>query len=117
IPQAQLYPAVSNPAVKAKDGPLWTAYQAAGGKKTNFGSVTAGADQVQMIAKAMTQAGSTDGEAVNKALSSIEYTGAQGEYKFTPGHTFGVANPYVLASTNASGQNTVVYTPSAGGAS
>lgn len=115
IPQAQLYPDVANPTIKANDGALWTAFQTSGGKLTNFGSVTAGADQVQMIAKAMTKAGSTDGEAVNQALSSIEYTGAQGEYKFTPGHTFGIANPYVLASTSADNKNTVVYQPTAAG--
>jgi branched-chain amino acid transport system substrate-binding protein len=117
IPQAQLYPAVANAGVKANDGTLWDAYKATGGKMLNFGSVTAGADQVQMIAKAITKAGSTDGEKVNEALSTLEYTGAQGEYKYTPGHTFGVANPYILASTSQDGKNTVVYQPSTGAAS
>ena len=116
IPQAELYPDVANPTVKANDGALWTAYEASGGKKVNFGSVTSGADQVQMIAKAMTTAGTTDGAAVNAALSSLQYVGAQGEYKFTPGHTFGVANPYILASTSQDGTNTVVYQPTAAGA-
>ena len=47
----------------------------------NFGSVTAGADQVRLIAQAMTKAGTTDGSAVNTALSSLDYVGAQTEYK------------------------------------
>lgn len=115
IPQAQLYPDVANPTIKANDGALWTAYKASGGKLLNFGSVTAGADQVQMIAKAMTKAGSTDGEAVNTALSSLSYVGTQGEYKYTPGHTFGVSNPYVLASTSKDGTNTVVSRPTGAG--
>lgn len=50
----------------------------------NFGSVTAGADQVRLIAQAMTKAGTTDGSAVNTALSSLDYVGAQTEYKFQP---------------------------------
>ncbi len=115
IPQAQLYPNVANPTIKANDGALWTAYQASGGKMVNFGSVTAGADQVQLIAKAMTKAGTTDGDAVNTALSSLDYVGAQAEYKYQPGHTFGAANPYVLTST-ANNTETVVYQPTAAGA-
>lgn len=100
IPQAQLYPNVANAAIKAIDGPLWTAYKASGGKMIDFGSVTAGYDQVELIAKAMEKAGSTtDGNAVNTALSSLHYTGAQASYTFQPGHTFGCSNPYVLAST------------------
>lgn len=116
IPQAQLYPNVANATIKANDGALWDAYKASGGKMINFGSVTAGADQVQLIAKAMAQAGTTDGSAVNTALSSLDYVGAQTEYKFQPGHTFGAANPYVLTST-ANNTETVVYQPTAGAAS
>ncbi len=110
IPQAELYPNVANPTIKANDGALWTAYQASGGKMVNFGSVTSGADQVQLIAKAMAKAGTTDGTAVNAALSSLEYVGAQAEYKYTQGHTFGCSNPYVLASTE-NNKITVVYQP------
>ncbi len=115
IPQAQLYPNVANPTIKANDGPLWTAFQASGGKMRNFGAVTVGADQVQLIAKAMTAAGSTDGTAVNTALSSLEYVGAQSEYKYQPGHTFGSSNPYVLASTDNNTEK-VVFQPTAGAA-
>jgi branched-chain amino acid transport system substrate-binding protein len=115
IPQAQLYPNVANATIKANDGALWTAYQASGGKMLNFGSVTVGADQVQLIAKAMTKAGSTDGDAVNTALSSVDYVGAQAEYKYQPGHTFGSSNPYVLTST-ANNTETVVFQPTAGAA-
>jgi hypothetical protein len=64
----------------------------------------------------MTKAGSTDGTAVNAALSSLDYVGAQAEYKYQPGHTFGSSNPYVLAST-ANNTETVVYQPTAGAAS
>ena len=116
IPQAQLYPNVANPTIKANDGALWDAYKASGGKMINFGSVTAGADQVKLIAQAMTKAGSTDGSAVNTALSSLDYVGAQTEYKFTPGHTFGAGNPYVLTSTE-NNTETVIYQPTAAGAS
>jgi branched-chain amino acid transport system substrate-binding protein len=116
IPQAQLYPDVANPTIKANDGALWTAYSAAGGKKLNFPSITVGADQVELIAKAMTKAGSTDGSAVNAALASLDYVGAQAEYKYQPGHTFGSSNPYVLASTE-NNTETVVYQPTAGAAS
>jgi len=115
IPQAQLYPNVANPTIKEKDGALWTAYQASGGKMINFGSVTAGADQVHLIAEAMTKAGTTDGAAVNTALSSLDYVGAQTEYKYQPGHTFGASNPYVLTSTK-NNTETVVYQPTAAGA-
>jgi branched-chain amino acid transport system substrate-binding protein len=115
IPQAQLYPNVANPTIKANDGALWTAYKASGGKMINFGSVTAGADQVQLIAKAMEKAGTTDGDKVNTALSSLDYVGAQTEYKYQPGHTFGAANPYVLTSTE-NNTETVVYQPTAAGA-
>jgi branched-chain amino acid transport system substrate-binding protein len=111
IPQAQLYPNVANATIKANDGVLWTAYQSSGGKILNFPSITVGADQVELIAKAMTKAGSTDGSAVNTALSSLDYVGAQAEYKFQPGHTFGSSNPYVLASTK-NNTETVVYQPS-----
>lgn len=110
IPQAQLYPNVANPTIKANDGALWAAYKASGGKMINFGSVTVGADQVQLIAKAMTKAGTTDGTAVNTALSSLDYVGAQAAYKYQPGHTFGAANPYVLTSTK-NNTETVVYQP------
>jgi branched-chain amino acid transport system substrate-binding protein len=116
IPQAQLYPDVANATIKANDGALWTAYQASGGKMLNFGSITVGADQIQLIAKAMTKAGSTDGTAVNTALSGLDYVGAQSEYKFQPGHTFGSSNPYVLTST-ANNTEKVVYQPTAGAAS
>ena len=116
IPQAQLYPDVANPTIKANDGPLWTAFQSSGGKMRNFGSVTVAADQIQLIAKAMTKAGSTDGAAVNTALSSLEYVGAQSEYKYQPGHTFGSSNPYVLTST-ANNTEKVVFQPTAGAAS
>jgi branched-chain amino acid transport system substrate-binding protein len=116
IPQAQLYPNVANAMIKANDGALWTTYQASGGKMLNFGPITVGADQVQLIAKAMTKAGSTDGSAVNTALASIDYVGAQAEYKYQPGHTFGSSNPYVLASTKNNTQ-TVVYQPTVGAAS
>lgn len=116
IPQAQLYPNVANPTIKANDGALWTAFQASGGKMVNFGSVTVGADQVRLIARAVAAAGSTDGAKVNTALSSLDYVGAQSEYKYQPGHTFGSSNPYVLTST-ANGTEKVVYQPAAGGAS
>jgi branched-chain amino acid transport system substrate-binding protein len=116
IPQAQLYPDVANPTIKANDGALWTAFQASGGKMVNFGAVTVGADQVQLIAKAMTTAKSTDGTTVNTALSSLDYVGAQSEYKYQPGHTFGSSNPYVLTST-ANNTEKVVYQPTAGAAS
>jgi branched-chain amino acid transport system substrate-binding protein len=115
IPQAQLYPNVANPTIKANDGALWSVYQASGGKMLNFPSITVGADQVQLIAKAMTKAGSTDGSAVNTALSSLEYVGAQANYKYQPGHTFGSSNPYVLVST-ANNTETVVFQPTAGAA-
>jgi branched-chain amino acid transport system substrate-binding protein len=111
IPQAMLYPNVANATIKANDGVLWTAYQAAGGKMLNFPPVTVGADQVQLIATAMTKAGTTDGTAVNTALSSLSYVGAQGQYKYQPGHTFGSSNPYVLASTKDNSV-TLVYQPS-----
>lgn len=116
IPQAQLYPNVANPAIKANDGVLWTVYKASGGKMLNFGPITVGADQVELIAKAMTKAGSTGGTAVNTALSSLDYVGAQAEYKYQPGHPFGSSNPCVLAST-ANSTETVVYQPTAGAAS
>lgn len=116
IPQAQLYPNVANPTIKANDGALWTTFSATGGKKLNFPSITVGADQVELIAKAMTKAGSTDGSAVNAALASLDYVGAQAEYKYQPGHTFGSSNPYVLASTE-NNTETVVYQPTAGAAS
>ena len=116
IPQAQLYPNVANPTIKANDGALWTTFSATGGKKLNFPSITVGADQVELIAKAMTKAGSTDGSAVNTALASLDYVGAQAEYKYQPGHTFGSSNPYVLASTE-NNTETVVYQPTAGAAS
>jgi ABC-type branched-subunit amino acid transport system substrate-binding protein len=110
IPQAQLYPNVANRAIKANDGPLYDAFKASGGKMANFGSVTVGADQVQLIAKAMTKAGTIDGNAVNTALSSLNYVGAQSEYTYKPGHTFGSSNPYILASTG-NNTETVVYQP------
>lgn len=110
VPQAMLYPNVANPTIKANDGVLWNIYHASGGKMVNFPSITVGADQVELIAKAITKAGTTDGSAVNKALSSLDYVGAQAEYKFQPGHTFGSSNPYVLASTRNSTM-TVVYKP------
>ncbi len=110
IPQAMLYPNVANATIKANDGLLWTAYQAAGGKMLNFPPVTVGADQIQLIAAAMTKAASTDGTAVNTALSSLAYVGAQGKYQYQPGHTFGSSNPYVLASTENNNM-TPVYQP------
>jgi branched-chain amino acid transport system substrate-binding protein len=113
IPQAQLYPDVSNATIKANDGALWTAYKATGGKMVNFGSVTVGADQVELIAQAMEKAGTTDGSATNTALSGLDYVGAQGGYQFKPGYTFGSTNPYVLASTK-NGQDAVVYQPTTG---
>lgn len=58
----------------------------------------------------MTKAGTTDGTAVSTALSSLDYVGAQAEYKFKPGHTFGSSSPYVLASTE-NNTETVVYQP------
>jgi ABC-type branched-subunit amino acid transport system substrate-binding protein len=116
IPQAQLYPNVANPTIKANDGVLWTAYKATGGKMLNFPSITVGADQVELIAQAMEKAKSTDGSAANTALASLDYVGAQGEYKFKPGYSFGSTNPYVLAST-ANNTDTVVYQPTAGAAS
>lgn len=116
IPQAMLYPNVANPTIKANDGVLWSVYKASGGKTLNFPSITVGADQVELIAKAMTKAGTTtDGSAVNTALASLDYVGAQAEYKFQPGHTFGSSNPYVLASTKSNSM-IVVYQP-AGAAS
>ncbi|MGH3250506.1 MAG: ABC transporter substrate-binding protein [Trebonia sp.] len=116
VPQAMLYPNVANATIKANDGALWTTYKASGGKTVNFPSVTVGADQVQLIAKAMTKAGSVDGTAVSAALSALEYTGAQAKYKYQPGHTFGSSNPYVLTSTKTDGSMAVIYQP-AGGAS
>ena len=59
--------ATSPTGIKANDGALWDTYEASGGKMINFGSVTAGADQVRLIAQAMTKAGTTDGSAVNTA--------------------------------------------------
>lgn len=115
IPQAMLYPNVANATIKANDGALLSVFQASGGKMLNFPSITVGADQVELIAKAMTKAGTTDGSAVNTALSGLDYVGAQAEYKFQPGHTFGATNPYVLASTE-NNTDTVVYQP-AGAAS
>jgi branched-chain amino acid transport system substrate-binding protein len=115
VAQAAAYPDVSNPEVKANEGALYGAFKAAGGQLTNFPAVTAGADQVSLIAKAMEAADSTDGKAVNTALSSLSYTGAQGVYKFTPGKTFGMTeNPYVLLKTSG-GTPTVVATPAATG--
>jgi branched-chain amino acid transport system substrate-binding protein len=110
IPQAQLYPNVANAGIKANDGPLLSAYKASGGDLINTGSVTAGWDQVKLMAQAMEKAGSTDGAAVNTALSSLDFVGSQTEYKYQPGHTFGAANPYVLTSTK-NNTETVIYQP------
>jgi hypothetical protein len=88
IPQAMLYPNVANATIKANDGALLSVFQASGGKMLNFPSITVGA---------------------------VDYVGAQAEYKFQPGHTFGATNPYVLASTE-NNTDTVVYQP-AGAAS
>jgi branched-chain amino acid transport system substrate-binding protein len=115
VAQAAAYPNISNPAVKANEQALYDLFKADGGQLTNFPAVTAGADQVNLIAKAMTTANSTDGKAVNTALSSVSYIGAQGVYTFTPGKTFGVTdNPYVLLKTSG-GAPTVVATPADAG--
>jgi len=42
--------------------------------------------------------------------------GAQSQYKYQPGHTFGSSNPYVLASTDNNTEK-VVFQPTAGAAS
>ena len=111
VAQAAVYPAVSNPTIKDNETKLWDIYKSNGGQATNFATVTAGADQVNLIAKAMTTANSTDGQAVQTALASTSYVGAQAEYKFTPGNTFGItANPYVI-TTAKSDALTVVYSP------
>jgi len=103
VPQASVYPDISNPKVKANMAALYRQFLKKGGSLANFGGVTAGADQVNLLAQAMTKAKSTDGSAVNKALSSLSYTGAQAVYKFTPGHTFGIVkNPYVLTKATSS---------------
>jgi branched-chain amino acid transport system substrate-binding protein len=115
VAQPAAYPNISNPTVKANEQALYDLFKADGGQLTNFPAVTAGADQVNLIAKAMTTANGTDGTAVNRALSSLSYTGAQGVYQFTPGKTFGVTeNPYVLLKTSG-GTPTVVATPAAAG--
>jgi branched-chain amino acid transport system substrate-binding protein len=115
VAQPAAYPNISDPQVKANETALWELFEADGGKLTNFPAVTAGADQVNLIANAIKSANGTDGKAVNTALSSESYTGAQGVYKFTPGKTFGVTvNPYVLLKTSG-GAPTVVSTPAGAG--
>jgi ABC-type branched-subunit amino acid transport system substrate-binding protein len=113
VAQAAVYPNVSNPTVKDNETALWNIYHANGGLLTNFSTVTAGADQVNLIAKAMVTANSTDGAAVNKALSTTSYVGAQGIYQFTAGNTFGMTqNPYVLTQATSSAIS-IVSTPTA----
>jgi branched-chain amino acid transport system substrate-binding protein len=116
VAQPAAYPKISDPQVKANEKTLYDLFTADGGKLTNFPAVTAGADQVNLIAKAMAAANSTDGKAVNTALSSLSYTGAQGVYQFTPGKTFGVTvNPYVLLKTSGSEPVVVATPPGSGG--
>ncbi len=116
--QPAVYPNIADPTIKANETALWNLYHANGGLLTNFSGVTVGADQVNLIAKAMTTANSTDGAAVQKALSSISYTGAQADYKFTAGNTFGVVtNAYVLTSASSSALTVIPTTGSSSSAS
>ena len=111
VMQAAVYPNVTNPTIKANETKLYDIFKADGGQSTNFPTVTAGADQVNLIAKAMTTANSTDGAATETALASTSYVGAQAEYKYTPGQSFGMtANPYVITTAKSDGL-TVVYSP------
>ncbi len=113
--QPYAYPNISNPTIKANEDSLYTVFKGNGGTLTNFAGVTAGADQVNLLAKAMTAANSTDGAAVEKALSSTSYTGAQAVYKYTPGNTFGVSeNAYTLTLASS---KTLTVIPSASGSS
>ncbi len=109
ILQPMEYQNVGNPVIKANDAALWHVFKASGGKIVNFSAVAVGADQIRLIAKAMTAAGTTEGSAVSEALSRLSYVGAQAEYKFQPGSTFGMsANPYILTSVDGNGM-AVVY--------
>jgi ABC-type branched-subunit amino acid transport system substrate-binding protein len=112
ILQPGVYPNIPDPTIKANETALYSIYKGNGGQLTNFAGVTAGADQVNLLAKAMTTANSTDGATVQKSLANVEYVGAQAAYKYTAGNTFGVtANAYILTTATSSGL-TVVSTSS-----
>jgi branched-chain amino acid transport system substrate-binding protein len=110
--QAAMYPDVPNAEIKAQEKALYDPFKAAGGKDIDFPGVTVGFDQVNILAKAMETAKSTDGKKVHDALSKLSFVGAQTSYKFTPGNPFGVdANPYILAKVAANNTAKVVYRP------
>lgn len=109
-----LYPNIANSTIKANDTKVYKLYKASGGTLTNFATVTAGWDQVQLLAKAMTKAHAVTGASVMNALRSTSFTGAQAIYKFTPGHTFGVTGSvYVLTHATANSLK-LIYTPTGG---
>jgi len=61
------------------------AYSAKYGKTPSYSAVSAH-DAVMVAAAAVREAGSTDPEAVNKALGTVEVAGACGDYKADEGH-------------------------------
>jgi branched-chain amino acid transport system substrate-binding protein len=114
--QSEVFPDIPNAQVKAQMSALHERYKAAGGKDINFPPATVGFDQVNMLAKAMEQAKSTDGQKVHDALTNLSFVGSQTIYKFKPGDPFGVSvNPYILTKISKNNSSKVVYRPSEAG--
>jgi branched-chain amino acid transport system substrate-binding protein len=111
--QSEVFPDIPNAKVKAQMAALHERYEAAGGKEINFPPATVGFDQVNILAKAMETAKSSDGKKVHEALTNLSFVGSQTIYKFKPGNPFGVAvNPYILTKIAKNNSAKVVYRPS-----
>jgi len=108
----QLYPNIDNPATKAACGAFIDAYNKAGNKLSMISGASFGWDAVQILDKAITDAGSTDGAALHKALENVTVQGCNTLYRYTEADHSGqngVPNETRIAKIDSDGKVAIVF--------
>lgn len=79
----QIYPDIDDAATKAACGDFVDAYTKAGDKLSTISGASFGWDAVRIVGKAVTDAGSTKGDALHAALEKVTMQGCNTLYKYT----------------------------------
>ena len=111
---AQVYPSISDAALKKATGTFVTAYKKSGGDMSVIGTAGYGWDAVQMLAQAVRKSHAVTGSKLEAALTGMTLQGSESLYKFTAtDHTGQASIPNPLSIAQVTGTSVkVVYTAS-----
>jgi branched-chain amino acid transport system substrate-binding protein len=92
----QVYPDIADDTMKSAAGLFLDEYRRAGFDPAGVQAAASGWDASLMLAAAVRQAGSIDGDAIRNALETLDHQGAVTHWRFTPGDHTGQAKSEAL---------------------